>query len=304
MTRQGTFHPTSAVDRYSRKDVRLLRQLASADARLVADTGETETRYRVLKGEGEGTLAKPSAITRQDVTRMLASGLLRVSTKTSASSLNGGSASEIRLSGAGRNTLRRLLSEGESAFADQHRILVREAPKPEPDHRDAKAYAKKPAKPREDDLQTINLRESPLAWLARRRDKKGSRLLEPDMVKAGERLREDYSFARLMPSMGSSWRTGDLPGASRHRGTMADLSDDVIAARQRLERLMHGFEPVLAGVLLDVCCHLKGLETVEAERGWPARSAKVVLKIALGALADRYGYRTQAPFGSGRILSS
>ena len=51
---------------------------------------------------------------------------------------------------------------------------------------------------------------------------------------------------------------------------------------------MEAIGPELSGVALDVCCFMKGLETVERERQWPARSAKLMLRAALMALSRHY----------------
>jgi hypothetical protein len=64
------------------------------------------------------------------------------------------------------------------------------------------------------------LAESPLIALARRRDRDGSRFLSPDLVRAGERLREDFELAqmgRASPRTGTGfsamWMTAAPPPA-------------------------------------------------------------------------------------------
>lgn len=136
---------------------------------------------------------------------------------------------------------------------------------------------------------TVNLAESPLALLYRRKGKNGRPFLTADEFRAGERLRADYTRGQIMARLGVNWERVGGAGESggRVRGVL-ELTEAALAARLRVEKAIEAVGPELAGVLVDICCFLKGMEQVETERGWPARSAKLMLKSALGALARHY----------------
>lgn len=135
----------------------------------------------------------------------------------------------------------------------------------------------------------VNIAESPLGLLSRRKDKAGRPFLTSDQFGAGERLRADFTRGQMLPRLGANWRSAVASGRrDGSRGSVADLTDAALGARERVENALTAVGPELSGVLVDVCCFLKGLEVVEMERQWPARSAKIVLKAALAALARHY----------------
>ncbi|MBE7183627.1 MAG: hypothetical protein INR68_04375 [Methylobacterium mesophilicum] len=134
----------------------------------------------------------------------------------------------------------------------------------------------------------INLSESPLGALMRRKGKDGQAFLADAEFQAGERLRADFTRGQMMPRLGASWVASVSSGKRGGGGGVAELTDAALGARLRVGKALDAVGPELSGVLVDVCCFLKGLEQVESERGWPVRSAKIVLKTALGALARHY----------------
>ncbi|PYE88368.1 hypothetical protein C7477_10710 [Phyllobacterium leguminum] len=141
---------------------------------------------------------------------------------------------------------------------------------------------------------SINLAESPLSQLYRRKGADGKPFLTAEEFVAGERLRADFTRGNLMPRTSANWETG-VGGRNRTgaNGT-AELTDAALASRFRVQKAIDAVGPELSGVLVDVCCFLKGLETVERERLWPVRSAKLLLKAALGAL-DRHYHQRSGP---------
>jgi len=135
--------------------------------------------------------------------------------------------------------------------------------------------------------------ESPLAWLARRKGRDGEPLIQVVQLQAGERLRGDFTRAQLTPRVTANWDTSIAQGR-RGQGGNGSFTDMAVAARERLRGALDAAGPEFAGLLLDVCCFLKGLEDIERERRWPPRSAKVVVQLALDRLASHYGLAREA----------
>ncbi|MGN6548269.1 MAG: DUF6456 domain-containing protein [Pararhizobium sp.] len=135
----------------------------------------------------------------------------------------------------------------------------------------------------------LNAAESPLGPLLRIKDRSGRPFLSDEAFRAGERLRVDFERGQLQPRVTANWEASVASGGGRDGGNgIAELTDTALAARLRVERALAAVGPELSGVLVDACCFLKGLETIERERQWPVRSAKLMLKTALTALARHY----------------
>ncbi|WP_374788743.1 DUF6456 domain-containing protein [Brucella oryzae] len=147
----------------------------------------------------------------------------------------------------------------------------------------------------------INPEESPLAMLYRRKNLNGASFISESEFLAGERLRTDFTRGSLMPSVTMRWDTS-VRARRSGPGGMAELTDIALASRIRVERALEAVGPELNGVLVDVCCFLKGLETVERERQWPARSAKMLLKAGLAALHRHYNPHVEKARNADTIL--
>lgn len=126
---------------------------------------------------------------------------------------------------------------------------------------------------------TVNLAESPLAWLHARGH------LPARLFDAGERLRADYERAGLPPSITMRWDVVRVKG-----GADAGLSptERHLSAKARFDGAMAAAGKGLADVLWRVVCACEALPDAERALAWPARSGKLVLRLALERVADFY----------------
>jgi len=190
-----------------------------------------------------------------------------------------GRISRYAITPAGRNALNRIIADQENrararlegGFAEaQAPFLV-----PEPGGGKS-GYGRKPR---------YGSAETPLEMLARLADKDGNPFLTPGMVTAGKRLREDFELAQINSHLMQE-KLHFSPGCRALRSSSQEAG---AAAHKRMTGALQSLGAGLSDIALRCCCHLEGLETAERNLGWPARSGKVVLRIALQHLAEHYG---------------
>ena len=193
-----------------------------------------------------------------------------------------GRVSTYEITSAGRAALKRMvdeedrrrqgMAEAAAPFGEQHRVW-------------GEREVMDDAGPRR---VRYNLAESPVALLGRRRDRDGKPFLEPELVAAAERLREDFELAQMGPRIAQNWDrflTGGDRGAFQPD---SGLGEGPSSARSRVAAALRDLGPGLGDVALRCCCFLEGLEVAEKRMGWAARSGKIVLRIALMRLRRHY----------------
>jgi hypothetical protein len=260
-------HPSAT--RLSREAERLLAALQRTGACAVSDPIEPEAvivraeRKGVSLGTGAFKSAAAEELVKHDLASMGRGGRQKLM---------------FRITEPGRAYLHRRSSDDEIAFQVQHQDRLEE-------HMDVEGARVK---------VTIDTTENPLDWLRRRKDRNGQPLVDEACYQAGERLRRDLTVATMLPSVTSRW--DGLRSLTRGGANFdpAGASDAAIAARQRVTAALRAVGADLADLLLDVCGFLKGLEQIERERGWPPRSGKIIVNLALARLADHYGLQRSA----------
>jgi hypothetical protein len=261
-----TFLPNSPT--FDAEAQRVLRRLCETGAVLavaadmdkavvVRETGEAQTRTAVVARDIVEALALKEWITCPSPGRI----------------------SRYIITSCGRSALNRMMAEAESkavGFAEAQAVFDGA-----PDLAMGEVVA-----------QRFSATDSPLAALARRRDRDGSPFLNDAQVAAGERLREDFELAQLDAETALDWYQILTDHETLKQAEPTRIATIPGQASQRVVGALQELGTGLADVTLRCCCFLEGLESTEKRLGWSARSGKIVLRIALTRLSEYY--RSQA----------
>lgn len=209
--------------------------------------------------EGDGGFRVPAVgssvrLDAKAIAALISQGVLRLENK------------RLRCHPEARAWLRRARSATDAAFADQHRIIAESAEAPQ-----------------------NNLNESPVTRLAANSGGAKEPFLAPHHVDAAGRLHRLFEKAQLRRSVTMSYEDTRAGSGTRRAPEASDISDMAVDARRRLERVWRALPRDCAIATYDICCLEKGLQNVEAEQGWPRRSAKLVLRIGLDQVAAHFG---------------
>ena len=134
--------------------------------------------------------------------------------------------------------------------------------------------------PRRARIVRINRDESPLRWLSSRS------LITNRQLAAGEQLRRDFAIAGLEPGVTMRWDAtprGQISGSSGDNQSVARID-----AHRRFSAAIDAVGSGLSDICWRVVCAGEAMPGAERALGWPSRSGRIILALALDRLADHY----------------
>ena len=260
----------------TREARRILRRLCEKEATLVL--AQDMDKAIVLRKGSDGSQTRTAVLDRKVAHAFALKDWIQTAKQ--------GRVSIYTITEAGKSALKRLIEEDRK----RRRAPMEMAEAATPFLAQHQLWGEKPVEQDDGSIRKmrINLAESPLAMLARRKGADGNPFLTMDLVQAGEKLREDFERAQMGPRVAQNWDRF-LTGGDRGSGfSDGGIGEGPSAARDRVARAVDDMGPGLADVVMRVCCFLEGLESAEKRLGWSARSGKIVLKIGLQRLLKHY----------------
>ncbi|MCI5097156.1 MAG: DUF6456 domain-containing protein [Rhodobacteraceae bacterium] len=260
-----------------REAVRVMRRLCETGALLAF--AEEMPKAVVVRDGANGASTRTAVVERMEAGAMALTGWIA---RTS-----GGRINRYHITTAGRAALGQMLARQENTARRLNETGFAEAQLP---FSGPSAVREQGAMGQGGDIPRRRMRysmaESPLIALARRKDRDGNLFLSDELVRAGERLREDFELAQIDEPGSQRLTIGSA--TVRYCETPRRSKPGTGVARERVQRALEDLGPGLGDVALRCCCFLEGLETAERQMGWSARSGKIVLRIALQRLHRHY----------------
>ncbi|MBL4751838.1 MAG: helix-turn-helix domain-containing protein [Amylibacter sp.] len=264
--------PQETEASYDKDMLRILRRLCEQSAFMVMSL--ELPKAVVMRGHGQMQV-RSAVLTRELGQKLLIKDWIE---RTGGSKFH-----RYEITNAGRAGFKRMLAQQSETLKNNG---FAEAPSPfQEQHREwgERVVSCKGARPKR---IRVNLRESPINSLGRKKGKDGKPFLANELLQAGERFREDFELAQLGPRVAQNWDRF-LLGSDRGNFSSGEGGGSS-AAQSRLRKALTALGPGLGDIALRCCCFLEGMEAAEKRMGWSARSGKVVLRIALQRLRIHY----------------
>jgi len=128
----------------------------------------------------------------------------------------------------------------------------------------------------------------------------GTGFLSSHQIATAERVCQWAERARLQQRTTMSYDPTHVSQGKKQTRQFGSISDMAARARKSIADIYRLLPHECAELIVDVCVFEKGLQTIEVERGWPRRSAKLVLRIGLEDLAQKLGI---APIAEGNVAT-